>query len=64
MEPEMQYKTFFIYELNPWIKKNFRTTQIGITGLSMGGHSWNYWINTLDDHLRFFKNAFNGSNIN
>ena len=168
MEPESQYKTFFINELIPWIKKNFRTNQMGITGLSMGGHgafylairhpelfdavsgmssgvdltfstvkwelakilgpfelypnrwydhsvvnmvdliqegfmpilidcgyddffidinrslhhrlidknishfyvekpgghNWDYWTNTLDEHLRFFENAFNGSNIN
>ena len=168
MEPESQYKTFFINELVPWIKKNFRTNQMGITGLSMGGHgafylairhpelfdavsgmssgvdltfstvkwelakilgpfelypyrwydhsvvnmvdliqegfmpilidcgyddffidinrslhhrlidknishiyvekpgghNWDYWTNTLDEHLRFFENAFNGSNIN
>ena len=38
IEPESQYKTFFINELVPWIKKNFRTNQMGITGLSMGGH--------------------------
>jgi len=38
MEPESQYKTFFINELIPWIKNNFRTNQMGITGLSMGGH--------------------------
>ena len=168
IEPESQYKTFFINELVPWIKKNFRTNQMGITGLSMGGHgafylairhpelfdavsgmssgvdltfstvkwelakilgpfelypnrwydhsivnmvdliqeefmpilidcgyddffidinrslhhrlidknishiyvekpgghNWDYWRNTLDEHLRFFENAFNGSNIN
>jgi len=168
MEPESQYKTFFINELIPWIKKNYRTNQMGITGLSMGGHgafylairhpelfdavsgmssgvdltfstvkwelakilgpfelypnrwydhsvvnmvnliqdgfmpilidcgyddffidinrtlhnrlieknvphtyiekpgghSWVYWIKSLDEHLRFFENAFNGSNIN
>ena len=168
MEPESQYKTFFINELIPWIKKNYRTNQMGITGLSMGGHgafylairhpelfdavsgmssgvdltfstvkwelakilgpfelfpdrwnsnsvlnmvemipegfmpilidcgyddffidinrtlhnrlieknvphtyiekpgghNWDYWTNTLDEHLRFFENAFNGSNIN
>jgi len=168
MEPESQYKTFFINELVPWIKKNFRTNQMGITGLSMGGHgafylairhpelfdavsgmssgvdltfstvkwelakilgpfelypnrwydhsvvnmvdliqegfmpilidcgyddffidinrtlhnrlieknvphtyiekpgghSWVYWVKSLDEHLRFFENAFNGSNIN
>ena len=168
MEPASQYKTFFINELVPWIKKNFRTNQMGITGLSMGGHgafylairhpelfdavsgmssgvdltfstvkwelakilgpfelypnrwydhsvvnmvdliqegfmpilidcgyddffidinrslhhrlidknishiyvekpgghNWDYWTNTLDEHLRFFENAFNGSNIN
>jgi S-formylglutathione hydrolase FrmB len=168
MEPESQYKTFFINELIPWIKNNFRTNQMGITGLSMGGHgafylainhpelfdvvsgmsagvdltfstvkwelakilgpfelypnrwydhsvvnmvdliqegfmpilidcgyddffidinrslhhrlidknishiyvekpgghNWDYWTNTLDEHLRFFENAFNGSNIN
>ena len=29
-----------------------------------GGHNWDYWTNTLDEHLRFFENAFNGSNIN
>ena len=38
IEPESQYKTFFINELVPWIKINFRTNQMGITGLSMGGH--------------------------
>lgn len=168
IEPESQYKTFFINELVPWIKKNFRTNHMGITGLSMGGHgafylairhpelfdavsgmssgvdltfstvkwelakilgpfelypnrwydhsvvnmvdliqeefmpilidcgyddffidinrilhhrlidknishiyvekpgghNWDYWTNTLDEHLRFFENAFNGSNIN
>jgi S-formylglutathione hydrolase FrmB len=25
-----------------------------------GGHSWNYWVNALDEHLRFFENAFKG----
>ena len=168
MKPESQYKTFFINELVPWIKKNFRTNQMGITGLSMGGHgafylairhpelfdavsgmssgvdltfstvkwelakilgpfelypnrwydhsvvnmvdliqegfmpilidcgyddffidinrtlhnrlieknvphtyiekpgghSWVYWVKSLDEHLQFFENAFNGSNIN
>jgi len=29
-----------------------------------GGHSWVYWVKSLDEHLRFFENAFNGSNIN
>ena len=38
IEPGSQYKTFFINELIPWIKKNFRTSQMAITGLSMGGH--------------------------
>ena len=33
-----QYETFIINELIPWIKKNFRSNQMGITGLSMGGH--------------------------
>ena len=23
-----------------------------------GGHSWIYWVNALDEHLRFFENAF------
>jgi len=168
MKSDSQYKTFFINELIPWIKKNFRTNQMGITGLSMGGHgafylaikhpklfdavsgmsagvdltfstvkwelakilgpfetfpdrwqshsvtnmvesipekfmpvlidcgydddfidinrslhhslidknishiyvekpgghNWDYWINALDEHLRFFENAFNNPNIN
>ena len=168
MKKDSQYETFFIYELVPWIKNNFRTNQMGITGLSMGGHgalylairhpelfdavsgmssgvdltfstvkwelakilgpfelypnrwydhsivnivdliqegfmpilidcgyndffidinrsfhhrlidknishiyvekpgghNWDYWTNALDEHLQFFENAFNGSNIN
>ena len=38
MDPDSQYETFFINELIPWIKKNYKTNQFGITGLSMGGH--------------------------
>jgi len=23
-----------------------------------GGHSWDYWVNILDDHLIFFNQVF------
>jgi S-formylglutathione hydrolase FrmB len=38
LDSTIQYETFFINELIPWINKNFRSSHLGITGLSMGGH--------------------------
>jgi S-formylglutathione hydrolase FrmB len=38
LDSSSQYETFIINELIPWINKNFRSNQMGITGLSMGGH--------------------------
>ena len=33
-----QYETFMIDELIPWLRKNYRISRLGISGLSMGGH--------------------------
>ncbi|MEC9376785.1 MAG: alpha/beta hydrolase family protein [Candidatus Neomarinimicrobiota bacterium] len=38
IDPNSQYETFFIDELIPWIRESYRMGEIGITGLSMGGH--------------------------
>jgi len=42
------------------IEKNISHTYIE----KSGGHSWNYWVNALDEHLTFFDNAFKGSKKN
>ncbi len=36
------------------IEKNIPHTYIE----KPGGHSWNYWVNALDEHLLFFQNIF------
>ena len=45
---------------NRLIEKNVPHTYIE----KPGGHTWVYWVKSLDEHLSFFENAFNGSNIN
>ena len=38
MDQSSQYETFMVDELIPWIRKNYRISRLGISGLSMGGH--------------------------
>jgi S-formylglutathione hydrolase FrmB len=52
------YDDFFI-EINRTL--HHRMIEKNIPHIYMekpGGHSWNYWVNALDEHLRFFENAF------
>ena len=36
MDQSSQYETFMVDELIPWIRKNYRISRLGISGLSMG----------------------------
>ena len=61
-KPDSQFETFFFKDLVPEVfaKYNIDTTNIFITGLSMGGHGAMYLMLT---HPKFFKSAGSTSGI-